>query len=238
MGSLSVATKSHYILWQKPWQLPQKIGIFCGKETIEPMLQSVVNAVKNRITEHGRGWCFTPKHFLDLDSDTGVRSALSRLQKDKMIRRLAQGLYEYPREHDVLGTLPPQVDEIAKAIAEKNGIRIQPAGAYAANLVGLSEQVPGRIIFLTNGPSKKVVIGKLEIQFRTATEKTMHPAGTKVGLAIQAFRNLGKDHIDSVARARAQRFLKGTTKQELETNLKYAPQWIRKIILSLVETSK
>ena len=120
------------------------------------MPQCIVNVVKNRILGHGRGWCFTPKHFQDLDSDTGVRSALSRLQRDKMIRRLAQGLYEYPREHVDLGVLPPQVDQIAKAIAEKNGLRIQPSGAYAANLVGLSEQVPGRIVFLTNGPAKRL----------------------------------------------------------------------------------
>jgi hypothetical protein len=199
------------------------------------MTKTVVNNVKNRIIKHGRGWCFTPKHFLDLESDTGVRSALSRLQKDKFIRRLTQGIYEYPREHQVLGTLPPKVDEIAKAIAEKNGIQIQPAGAYAANLIGLSEQVPGRVIFLTNGPSKKIKINKQEIVFRTTTEKNMHPAGTKVGLVIQAFRNLGKDHIDNIICSRTRKFLTGTNKQELVKNLKYAPQWIRTIIFNIMD---
>jgi hypothetical protein len=155
-----------------------------------------------------------------------------------MIRRLTQGLYEYPRQHEALGILPPQVEEVAKAIAEKNGIRIQPAGAYAANLVGLSEQVPGRIVFLTNGPSKKVKIGKLEILFRTAREKSMHAAGTKVGLVIQALKNLGQSHIDDIARMRIQRFLKETTLQERNKNLKYAPQWIRALILSVMEKSK
>ena len=227
-----------YFVAEKTWTLPQKLSIFCGNIARILMSYSVVNAVKNRITGHGRGWCFTPKHFLDLDSDTGVRSTLSRLQRDKMIRRLAQGLYEYPRKHEDLGTLPPQVDEGAKAIAEKNGIRIQPAGAYAANLIGLSEQIPGRIIFLTNGPSKKVKIGKLEIQFRTTTEKTMHPAGTKVGLVIQALRELGMGHIDDIARARVQRFLKGTTRQELQKNLKYAPQWVRAIVFDIMKGSK
>jgi hypothetical protein len=199
------------------------------------MSQSIVSAVKNRIIGHGKGWCFTPKHFLDLDSDTGVRSALSRLQKEKIIRRLAQGLYEYPREHEVLGTLPPKVDEVAKAIAEKNGIRIQASGAYAANLVGLTEQVPGRIIFLTNGPSRKIIIGKLEIVLRTTTEKNMHAAGTKLGLVILALKNIGIDHVDKIARARIKKFLQGTTDQELKKNLKYAPQWIRVIVFSIME---
>ncbi len=202
------------------------------------MSQCIASIVKKRIITHGKGWCFTPKHFLDLDSDTGVRSALSRLTRDKIIRRLTQGLYEYPREHDVLGTLPPQVDQIAKAIAEKNGIRIQPTGAYAANIVGLSEQVPGRIIFLTNGPSKKIKIGKIEIQFRTAREKTMYPAGTKVGLAIQALKNLGRTHVDDIAQRRVKRFLHGITPHELKKYLKYAPQWIRVIILNIMEKGR
>lgn len=199
------------------------------------MTKTVVASVKNRIIKHGQGWCFTPKHFLDLDSDTGVRSTLSRLQKDKFIRRLTQGIYEYPREHPILGTLPPKIDAVANAIAEKNGFRIQAAGAYAANLIGLSEQVPGRIIFLTNGPSKKVKIGNQEILFRTTTEKNMHSAGTKVGLVIQAFRNLGKDHIDDIVLKRTRKFLVGTNKQELIKNLKYAPQWIRTHIFSIME---
>jgi len=201
------------------------------------MTQNIINTVKKMIAGHGRGWCFTPRHFLGLNSDTGVRQALSRLQREKMIRRLAQGLYEYPRLHAILGTLPPQVDEVAKAIAEKNGIQIQPSGAYAANLIGLTTQVPGRIVFLTNGPSKKIKFGKQEILFRTTTEKNMYPAGTKVGLVIQAYRNLGKENIDDAVRARTKKFLKGTTEKELTKNLKYAPQWIRSIIFTFMKVA-
>jgi Family of unknown function (DUF6088) len=201
------------------------------------MAQNIINTVKRIIAGHGRGWCFTPRHFLGLNSDTGVRQALSRLQREKMIRRLAQGLYEYPRVHGVLGTLPPQVDEVANAIAEKNGIQIQPSGAYAANLIGLTTQVPGRIVFLTNGPSKKIKVGKQEIIFRTTTEKNMHPAGTKVGLVIQAYRNLGKDNIDDTVRARTLKFLKGASRNEIVKNLKYAPQWIRSVIFDVMRVT-
>jgi hypothetical protein len=123
------------------------------------MRQSVEAAVKNRITEHGPGWCFTPMHFADLGSDASIRKALSQLEKQKFIRRLAQGLYDYPKKHDTLGVIPPDLNEVAKAIAEKDSVQIQPAGAHAANLVGLSMQVPGRIIFLTEAASKKVKIG-------------------------------------------------------------------------------
>jgi Family of unknown function (DUF6088) len=199
------------------------------------MTKTVVSRIKDRIIKHGHGWCFTPKHFLDLDSDTGVRSALSRLQKEKFIRRLTQGIYEYPRQHPILGLLPPKAEAVANAIAEKNGIQIQPTGAYAANLIGLSEQVPGRIVFLTNGPSKKVKIGKQEIIFRTTTEKNMYPAGTAVGLAIQALKNIGQNHIDHRIRTCLRKFLADNSKQELINNLKYAPQWIRAFIFNIME---
>ena len=103
---------------------------------------------KSELSSTARGWCFTPMHFADLGSDASIRKALSQLQKQSFIRRLAQGLYDYPKKHDLLGIIPPDLNEVAKAIAEKNGVLIQPAGAHAANLVGFSTQVPGRIIFL------------------------------------------------------------------------------------------
>jgi Family of unknown function (DUF6088) len=73
------------------------------------MSQSIEAAVKNRITDHGRGWCFTPMHFSDLGSDASIRKALSQLQKQNIIRRLAQGVYDYPKMHDLLGLIPPDL---------------------------------------------------------------------------------------------------------------------------------
>ncbi|WP_320412610.1 DUF6088 family protein [Candidatus Protochlamydia amoebophila] len=199
------------------------------------MSSSIEVMIKNRIIDHGRGWCFTPMHFLDLGSDTSIRKALSQLQKQNFIRRLAQGIYDYPKEHDVLGVIPPDLNEVAKAIAEKNGVQIQPAGAHAANLVGLSTQVPGRIIFLTEGPSRKVKIGNQEIIFKKTTKKIMFSAGTREGLLIQALKNLGKDHIDQIVRAQVSKFLKDSNEKEIKQNMKFAPAWIRTLIFEIME---
>jgi hypothetical protein len=199
------------------------------------MHHSVEAAVKNRITEHGNGWCFTPMQFSDLGSDASIRKALSQLEKQKFIRRLAQGLYDYPKTHDTLGVIPPDLNEVAKAIAEKDSVQIQPAGAHAANLVGLSMQVPGRIIFLTEAASKKVKIGNQEIIFKKTTKKNMLSAGTREGLLIQALKNLGKDHIDQKARAQISKFLKGLTEEEIKKNIKFAPAWIRALVFEIME---
>ena len=191
------------------------------------MRQSVEFKVKNKIKGHGVGWCFTPVNFLDLGSNESIRYALSHLHKQKIIRRLAQGIYDYPKKHEVLGTIPPDLNAVARTIAEKNGVQIQPAGAHAANLVGLSEQVPGRLIFLTEGPSRKVKIGNQEIVFKKTTSKVMASAGTREGLVIQALKNLGRDHIDKAARARIRRFLQPSAEKEIRKNLKFAPIWVR-----------
>ena len=196
---------------------------------------SVEVLVKNRIIEHGRGWCFTPMSFLDLGNETSIRKALSHLQKQNIIRRLAQGVYDYPKTHDLLGIIPPDLNEVAKAIAEKNGVQIQPAGAHAANLVGFSTQVPGRIIFLTEGPSRKVKIGNQEIIFKKTAKKIMSSAGTKEGLLIQALKNLGRDHIDRIVRAQAAKFLKDSSEKEIRNHLIFAPAWIRALVFEIME---
>ncbi len=202
------------------------------------MKQAVENSIKNKIIGRGRGWCFTVGDFMGVGSDESIRQALSHLQKQKVIRRLAQGIYDYPKEHDVLGIIPPDLNQVANAIAKKNGVQIQPAGAHAANLAGLSEQVPGRLVFLTEGPTRKVKIGNQEIIFKKTTSKIMSSAGTREGLIIQAFKNLGKDHIDKVVRARTRKFLQLSSVKELRKNMKFAPAWIRTLVFEIMEITK
>ena len=108
--------------------------------------------------------------------------ALHRLVKRKTLRRLARGLYECPRKHAELGLLSPDIEKVAKALAGKDRIRLQPAGAYATNLLGLSEQVPAKVVFLTDGPSRTVKIGRQEIQLRRTTPRNMATAGRLSGL--------------------------------------------------------
>jgi hypothetical protein len=96
-------------------------------------------------------------------SSSAIDSCLRRLKAAGTIRQLARGLYDYPVNDPVLGTVAPSADAIARALVARDAIRMQPSGAYAANVLGLSNQVPSRIVFLTDGPARKVKIGKREI---------------------------------------------------------------------------
>ncbi|MFN8945357.1 MAG: DUF6088 family protein [Pseudobdellovibrionaceae bacterium] len=199
------------------------------------MTKSIVDSVKKKIFGHGRGWVFTLHHFNDLGSDTGVRTALSRLQRQRVIRRLAYGIYDYPKLHDALGVLAPSIEELAKAYADKNGAVIQASGAYAANLIGLSEQVPGKVVFLTDGPSGKIRIGKLELIFKKTTVRNMHAVGSKEALVIHAFKFMKQKNINQFVLEKTRKFLKGAKRKEFEKNMKFAPRWIRVMLFDLLE---
>jgi len=191
-------------------------------------MQSVDSSILSRICGSGRGSVFTPGRFLDLGSRNAVDKVLSRLVQKGTIRRVARGLYDYPEHHPVMGILAPSPDAIARALAGKRGIRLQPSGAYAANRLGLSTQVPARIVYLTDGPSRTVRVGNQEIRLQRTTPRNMGPTGRISGLVIQALRRLGQKHVDDAAIQTLQRKLSDQDKKRLIKDISYAPAWVGK----------
>jgi len=196
-------------------------------------MQTLANRVISRIRGGGRGAIFPPGLFSDLGEARSVGMILSRLTADGTIRRLAHGLYEYPREHAELGLLSPDIEKVAKALAGKDRIRLQPAGAYATNLLGLSEQVPAKVVFLTDGPSRTVKIGRQEIQLRRTTPRNMATAGRLSGLLMQALRHLGKEHITPARVEHLKRTLPAKERRQLLKDLRLAPAWMHPLFREL-----
>ncbi len=137
-------------------------------------MQSLADKTITRIQRKGRGFAFSGKDFLDLGSRASVDKALSKLTEDGQIRRISRGIYDYPRVSKALGgELSPDYDQVAHAIARKNGVRIEASGAWAANLLGLSPQVPAKIVYLTNGTSRSYRIGNQTIEFQRVGPKDL-----------------------------------------------------------------
>ena len=196
-------------------------------------MQSIDITIKNRIFSSGRGSLFTPSRFLDLGGRAAVDKVLSRLAAEGTIRRLARGLYDYPKKHPVLGVLQPAPEKVARALAQRDAVQLQPTGAYASNLLGLSEQVPAKIVFLTNGPSRTVKIGRMEIILRQTTPRNVATAGRLSGLLIQAFRHLGKEHITLERIVYLRRKLPPAERAKLIRDLRYAPEWMHSVFREL-----
>lgn len=198
-------------------------------------VQSIDNKVLSRIYGHDRGWVFTPADFRDLGSPTAVRLALMRHVRAGTIRQLARGLYDFPRRDPQLGVLAPSVDAIANALKTRHAIRLQPSGGYAANLLGLSDQVPMKIVFLTDGSNRRIPLGKLQIILKRTTPRNMATADKMSGLVIQALRHLGARHVDDHIVASLRRRLSAADKKQLLLDLRYAPAWIARIMQQVAE---
>jgi len=193
--------------------------------------QSVDSKVLKRIQGHSKGWVFTPSNFSDLGSRAAVASALKRYKKAGTIRQIARGLYDIPRYSKLLGKIAsPDTDAIANALKGRDAIRLQPTGAYAANILGLSTQVPAKIVFLTDGRTRKVHVGRRQIVLKRTTPRNMATAGRISGTVIQALRWLGQRHVDDTAIRILQQRLPNDAKKQLLKDPRYAPAWIADIM--------
>ena len=189
-----------------------------------------IDKIKRRIIGKGRGAVFTPADFLDLCSRDSVDQTLSRLTDQGVIRRLARGIYDYPKTSPRLGRLSPDPDAVAAAIARKDGRVVQVSPARAANMLGLTTQVPAKAVYLTDGPSRTKQIGAQTIIIRNAAARNLVCAGKPTGAVFQALRYLGKDGVDASVVARLSRTIDADTRRALVKYALQAPGWMRPVV--------
>jgi len=195
--------------------------------------------VRVRIRARNPGSVVSPTDFLSLGTRAAVDQVLSRLTKEGTLRRLRRGLYYYPRVNEQLGiTLSPNPDAIAKAIARGQKTEIQVAGAQAANLLGLSEQVPARVVYLTDGATGKVKVDNQTIELRHASPRTMRTAGRVSGTVIQALRHLGKANVTPEVIRKLSANLSDTEKVVIQRDILLAPEWMRAVLSAVIGESK
>ena len=192
-----------------------------------PSLNSIDTQIARRVQRSARGTVFTPDTFAALGSRAAIDKALQRLVARGELRRLSRGLYDKPRRDELLGILWPSVDAVVKAVAGKDKLRTQPAGVYAANMLGLSDQVPAKVVLLTDGISRTVRAGPMKISFKRTTPRQMAAAGRLSGLVIQAFKSLGPEHITAERIKRLRKTVPAAARVKLLQDIVLAPAWMR-----------
>ena len=195
---------------------------------------SVPDRIMKRVRASGRGSVFTPSDFLDVATRGAVDQALSRLTKAGDLRRLARGLYDFPKIHPKFGALAPSPDNVARALARETGSNLQIDGPQAANALGLSTQVAAQSRWLTDGPSRRVVLGKRVIDLRHTSPKHLIAPGSPAGTVVQALRHVGAARASDVMHA-ASRHLSASDKKLLARNATQAPAWMRATLLSIAD---
>jgi hypothetical protein len=196
---------------------------------------SIPDRIMKRVQARGRGRVFTPSDFLDLAARSSVDQALSRLVKGGRLRRLAQGLYDFPKVHAKLGVLSPAPDDIVQALARESNSSWQISGARAANALGLSSQVPAQSVYLTDGPSRRVVVGKRVVDLRHASPKHLIAPGSRAGTVVQALRHVGPSRAADLAQVAA-RQLSRSDKKTLAASAVQAPAWMRRTLALIAST--
>jgi len=196
--------------------------------------KSAYNEIKRKVTSSKRGTLFFPDLFAHTASSDAVRSALVRLCKDGDIIRVAQGIYCYPKIDKKWGrgVIPPSIEDIANGIAKRDKVRIAPTGAYVLNILGLSKQVPANIVFVTDGSSRKVSVGKGNgILFKHTSEMRTFAYRSKLMLLIvMALREIGEENITEQQMNIIRGHLENVSADDFQNDILLAPIWVRKKI--------
>ncbi len=201
------------------------------------MSHSVAAKLLNEVVQRGRGYVFTPAEVLHLGSRAAVDQGLSRLVKAGRIKRLARGVYGYPERNPLVGEVPPSPTAVAEALARAQGAQAQVSEAAAANALGLTTQVPGRVVYLTNGTPRRRRVGNTIIEFKRASPRRLAGAGTPVGTVLQALRHLGPAGVNEQIARKIREKLPRRQRQALRVLLPLAPAWMRPTIHAIAATT-
>lgn len=190
-------------------------------------MQSVEDKIYNRIRAHGIAWSMSNSDFCDIAAGTTVRSALYRLKQRNIIRAILPGIYDYPGYSEFLQEfMAPDINSVSHAIARKFGWRIQISGSAALNYLDISTQVPGRNIYLSDGPGRNYNILGQMLEFKHASLPESGLKYDRSELLVQAIRSLGRENVTpEILNSLRKKFNHEELKRILK-DTKYVTGWI------------
>ena len=196
---------------------------------------SIDDKVEAKVNKSKTGSILFNEDFQDLGNSGAIKIALHRLVKKGGLTRIAKGIYTKPKYSKLVGEVLPSTEEIAKAIARRDKARILPTGSYALYILGLSTQIPLKLVYLTDGSPRKITIGKRIIQFKKTTPKNLSLKGEVSKLVIQAIKEIGKDNVTNEEIKKIIELLKQEDRKKLNHDILSAPQWIGEIMVKAVK---
>lgn len=202
------------------------------------MMESVEKRIEKSIKGRPLGTLFFPDDFSNFGSVDAVRKALDRLENKKVIYRVAHGIYTRPKRSKLIGEVMPTAEEVVDAIVKRDRVRTVPTGTYALNALGLSTQVPLRIVLLTDGSPREIKIGKRTIKFKKTTPKNLLARGKISRLAIQALKEIGNGNVTESEEREIINLLLKEDEKDLIHDIGLAPVWIQKIMRKALQNAE
>lgn len=192
--------------------------------------------IEERINGYPYGTAFSASDFLDIADANSVSQALFRIEKGGKIRRVINGIYDKPAYSQlILEYGVPRVDKIAEALARRFNWNIAPSGDTALNILHISTQVPNSLEYVSDGPYRDYMIGKVPLKFKHIMPREINGYSPITVMIIQGIRAIGKGNM---TQEQADRFSSVITAEDKETLLKEARTasgWIYKDIKQICE---
>jgi len=202
------------------------------------MNDTIENKILKKIRKAKRGTLFFSDNFSIYGNAETIRRTLNRLVEAGEIDRVSSGIFVRPQMDKIIGKITPKIEDIADAIARRDKAKIVPTGAYALNRLGLSTQVPMKIVYLTDGSARNIKAGNYTISFIRTSPKNVAAIGKISRLAIQALKSIGKENVSQKEIEQIQNVLLKEKLSYLEHDLRIAPAWIKEIIRYSLEKLK
>jgi len=198
----------------------------------EAHLSDIMQRLAERILMHAKGLpegtSIAAKSLLHLGNRAAVDQALSRLATRDQLIRASRGVYLLPMTGR-FGTRAPSVEQAVEALASQRGEIIVSSGAAAANMLGLTTQIPVRSIYLTSGRSRKMSLGKQVVELRHAPRWQLAMAHRPAGEAVRALAWLGPERADAALKA-LKRKLAPAAFSELVAVAPQLPTWLARSV--------
>ena len=199
-------------------------------------MQNISNQIKKEVLSKRKGKIFFLNDFEKIGNKNAIRQTLFRLCNENFLIRLSAGIFLYPKTDKYIGVIYPSIEEIAKEIAKREKARLMPTGVYALNALGLSTQIPMRVVFLTDGTPRIINIeGKASIKFKKTIPKYLALRGKIMTLVIFALKEIGQKQISDEHLSKIKNALEKEKKEHIEHDIKLAPEWIANILLKLIQ---
>lgn len=195
--------------------------------------QGATQELRKAIAAHSPGSVFTTRDILAAGfggSRSALDVALKRLVDSGTIARASRGLFYVPLEHPVIGKVAPHSDQLAEALARRDGVTVLPAGPDAANRLGLTTQVVAKPIFLTTGRARRRRVGNrvIELRPRSPRRAAEDPVFAQT---IEALRFLGKEEASSEKTVERLRIVFNKEQRaRIARQLHLAPAWMWPIL--------
>ena len=201
-------------------------------------MQSIEDKIYAMIRLNGRGSVFTNSDFYHIGNRKTVTWSLSSLRGRGIIRPLLSGIFDYPIYSELLQEwLAPDVDAVAQAIARKNQWHIQITGDAALNYLGLSTQVPGRYLYLSDAQSREYQLMNSTIEFNRSPLKQSKFKSRQTEIITQALLSLGESNLNDAVITKITDFITEKEKPRILKDSRYAPAWIGELLRNIISNS-